>query len=279
MNQCLRITTHLNHCKSCNTDNCMLLRLVSVLVLLLVSFGASADVPRIAASSSLQFALNEVVKSYSEQADRAAPQIVYGSSGNLYRQIVQGAPFELFFSARSELTGQLFEQGVSKDAGELFGTGKLVLLSAKPFKVNGSLAEFSLAEFFRAEVLSGGQKLAIANPAHAPYGRAAQQVLQSLQLWQQVQPHLVNGEQVSQATRFVTSGASSFGLVSLSLALSPAIVDKSHYQLIDSTLHAPVEHTMVRLNTSTDAAEHFYQFVLSNEMAGSIFKRYGLRAD
>lgn len=274
MNQCSRITTQQNHCSGCNANHRMLMRSIIVAVLLSVSLVSNADVLRIAASSSLQFALNEVAESYNEQTGRPVPQIVYGSSGNLYRQILQGAPFELFFSARSELTAQLFDQGMSLDSGELFGTGKLVLLSSQPFN-----NDFNLTELISVEVVDGGQKLAIANPSHAPYGRAAKQALQSLQLWQDVKPRLINGEQVSQATRFVVSGASMFGLVSLSLASSPVIADSTHYLLIDSILYAPVEHTVVRLNASTQAAEHFYQFVLNNETADKIFSRYGFRPD
>lgn len=237
-----------------------------------MSFGLRAEPLRIAASSSLQFALNDVVASYVEQTGRQAPQVVYGSSGNLYRQIVQGAPFELFFSARGELTRRLYEQGISSDTGELFGSGSLVLLSASPFSIDSGLADF-----IRSGVLADNQKLAIANPVHAPYGRAAKEVLQSLGVWQEVQHNLINGEQVSQATRFVVSGASSFGLVSLSLALSPSIADITHYQQVDRALHESVEHKMVRIKESSSAAEDFYQYVRENENADKIFSRYGLR--
>lgn len=170
------------------------------------------------------------------------------------------------------MTGLLFEKGVGRDAGDLFGTGRLVLMSGKPIN-----SDVDLAALIRSEVVDGKQKLAIANPAHAPYGRAAKEVLQSLGVWQEVQQHLINGEQVSQATRFVASGAASFGMVSLSLALSPAIADLTHYELVDERLHDSVSHKMVRLNTSSASAEHFYQYVISNENVNEIFKRYGLR--
>ena len=247
-------------------------RILIVLGLLMTPFALRADTFRIAASSSLQFALNEVIASYVEQSGKQAPQIVYGSSGNLYRQIVQGAPFELFFSARGELPRLLFERGISIDAGDLFGSGRLALISAKPINV-----DLGLAETIRSQVVAGNQKLAIANPAHAPYGRAAKEVLQSLGVWQEVQQNLVNAEQVSQATRFVASGAASFGLVSLSLALSPPIAEITHYELVDEGLHDSVSHKMVRLNAASADAVHFYRYVEGDGKAIEIFSRYGLR--
>ncbi len=241
--------------------------------MLILSFGLRAEPLRIAASSSLQFVLNDIVESYVTQTGKPVPQLVYGSSGNLYRQIVQGAPFQLFFSARGELTTLLFEQGVSEDAGDLFGYGRLVLLTDKLFvdDISGDLAEF-----IRREVVDKNLKLAIANPVHAPYGQAAQELLQSLGVWQDVQHNLINGEQVSQATRFVASGAASFGLVSLSLALAPAIANSTRYVLIDSALHKPVEHKMVLLGESAEA-KNFRKYVLHDENALELFERYGLR--
>lgn len=237
-----------------------------------MSLGVKAEAVRIAAASSLQFALNDVIESYVSQTARTAPQVVYGSSGNLYRQILQGAPFELFYSARGELTQQLFDEGASVDAGDLFGTGRLVLSSANSVEVKESLADF-----IRSRVLAKNKKLAIANPAHAPYGRAAKETLQSLQVWDEVQENLVNGEQVSQAARFVVSGASSYGLVSLSLALSSPIADVTYFQLIDDTLHEPIYHRVVRLKAAGADAEHFYQFVLNSKEAHEILSRYGLK--
>ena len=190
---------------------------------------------RIAAASSLQFALREVVDEYTSQTGKK-PALIFGSSGNLYRQIQQGAPFDIFFSARSELVQSLFDEGTSSDAGDLFGTGRLVLLSG-----NQSDKTDSLEQRVESIVASEQNKLAIANPVHAPYGRAAQQALESLELWQQIKPQLVYGEQVSQATRFVVSGSVSYGLTSLSLALSPTV-----------SADTPVSYTHLTLPTNRE---------------------------
>ncbi len=245
---------------------------VVVVSLLIISPMSFADGFRIAAASSLQFALREVVAAYKEHTQNAAPKVVYGSSGNLFRQIQQGAPFELFFSARSDLVLELNEKGFAKNQGDQFGLGRLVLLRA-----GKSLRPQSLEQTIKSEVISDNRKLAIANPVHAPYGRAAKQVLTSLELWHASEPYLVYGEQVSQATQFVVSGAAPYGLVSLSLALSDKVANKTDYLLLESSLHDPIELQMVQLGDSGDSAKDFYQFVLTSESVDEIFKRYGLR--
>ena len=250
----------------------MIFRTFTLLVLMLACSAVSyASDFRIAAASSLQFALREVVDEYTSQTGKK-PALIFGSSGNLYRQIQQGAPFDIFFSARSELVLSLFDEGTSSDAGDLFGTGRLVLLS------DNQLDRSDTFEQQVKSILASEQnKLAIANPLHAPYGRAAQQAFESLNLWQKIKPHLVYGEQVSQATRFVVSGSVSYGLTSLSLALSPTVSADTQYQLVNQSLYEPIALQMVLLGAEGSDAHKFYQFVLHSDVADSIFKRYGIR--
>lgn len=249
-----------------------LVRYALVLVVLAWSSLAHAEGVTIAAASSLQFALHDVAEAYERETGEPAPGFVFGSSGNLYRQILQGAPFDIFFSARSELIVQLAKAGKGIGNGSHFGTGRLVLLSAKEVKQYGDVVEA-----LQVGVVQNGSKIAIANPAHAPFGRAAKQVLESLQLWGNVRSSVVNGEQVSQATQFVVSGAVPYGFVSLSLALAPSVADVTRYYLVDDALHEPVELQMVRVSENNDAALRFYNFVLHNPATDEIFRRYGLR--
>ena len=247
-------------------------RLLALLFLLSASSVVSGEGFRIAAASSLQFVLQDVLAEYSKSNNGPLPEIVYGSSGNLYRQIQQGAPFELYFSARSELVENLFAEQLTMDSGDQFGSGRLVFISG------GEIAEGrDLTELIEDEIVRNNSKIAIANPVHAPYGRAAEQVLRSLNLWQGVLPNVVYGEQVSQATQFVTSGAAPYGLVSLSLVLSPRLAGKVQQLVVDESLHEPVKLQMVRLNSASDEAQRFYRFMLNNKPVDGIFKRYGLR--
>ena len=253
-----------------------LMALLLSFVLFLVGATANASSLRIAAASSLQFALNEIIDDYRQTHKEINIQAVYGSSGNLYRQIVQGAPFDLFLSADASLVDKLHEDGVTADAGEAFGQGQLVLAVsrrvAEPGGAEESLAEESLAE----EILAGLQaqsssfRLAIANPAHAPYGKAAKQYLQSIQQWSNVKSALVYGEKVSQATQYVSSGAADAGIISLSLAqalnLRYALIDHRHYQ--------PILHKMTRLSEEAQAAD-LYSHLSTSESVAAVFEKYG----
>ena len=248
-----------------------LMALLLSFVLFLVGATANASSLRIAAASSLQFALNEIIDDYRQTHKEINIQAVYGSSGNLYRQIVQGAPFDLFLSADASLVDKLHEDGVTADAGEAFGQGQLVLAVSRRVAEPGG-AEESLAE----EILAGLQaqsssfRLAIANPAHAPYGKAAKQYLQSIQQWSNVKSALVYGEKVSQATQYVSSGAADAGIISLSLAqalnLRHTLIDYRHYQ--------PILHKMTRLSGKAEAAE-LYTHLSTSESVVAVFEKYG----
>jgi molybdate transport system substrate-binding protein len=247
----------------------LLMLLVSAVSLCSASVNAASL--RIAAASSLQFALNEIIDDYQQVHDNLNVQAVYGSSGNLYRQIVQGAPFDLFLSADASLVDKLHEAGVTHDAGVTFGKGQLVLAVSQRVAEPGN-AEKSSAD----EVLAGLQaqsepfRLAIANPAHAPYGKAAKQYLQSIQQWGNVKSSLVYGEKVSQATQYVSSGAADAGIISLSLAqalnLRYALIDHHHYQ--------PILHKMTRLSEKAQAAD-LYMHLSTSESVAAVFEKYG----
>ena len=244
----------------------MLMLLLVMSVLVLFSSSVSAASLRIAAASSLQFALNEIIDEYRQTNKAVNIQIVYGSSGNLYRQIVQGAPFDLFLSADGSLADKLFEAGVATDAGDAFGQGQLVLAvsprAAEPVSADATLATLNAQ--------SGSFRLAIANPAHAPYGKAAREYLQAINRWGSVKSALVYGEKVSQATQYVSSGAADAGIVSLSLAqalnLRHVLIDRRHYQ--------PILHKMTRLSDTTDAAD-LYVHLSTSEAVAAVFRKYG----
>ena len=241
---------------------------VVLLALVSQSTRVSAAEPtiRIAAASSLQFALNEIIDEYGQTHKEVNIQAVYGSSGNLYRQIVQGAPFDLFLSADASLIDKLHETGVAADAGNAFGQGQLVLaVSQRDAKLTS--ADEILGSL---QAQSRSFRLAIANPAHAPYGKAAKQYLQSIQQWSHIKSALVYGEKVSQAAQFVTSGAVDAGIISLSLAqalgLPHVLIDRRHYQ--------PILHKMTRLSEETHTAD-LYEYLSTSKAVAEVFEKYG----
>ena len=180
---------------------------------------------RVAAASDLQLALPSILAAF-EQGTGLQVIVTYGASGNLARQLAQGLPMDLFMSADEALVARLHSKGWAKDAGVVYAHGRLALAvprEAAAGKTPPLDADLRGLEAFSAKLGTQG-KFAMANPEHAPYGRAAKTALEKAGLWQALQPRLVLGENVSQATQFVSTGAALAGLVSVSLAGAPALV-------------------------------------------------------
>lgn len=228
------------------------------------------DVPAIAAASDLKFALDEIAAAFAASTRRQV-KTVYGSSGNFYRQIEQGAPFEIFMSADEEFVFKLAAAGRAHDKGVLYATGRIVLFAPKgsSLTVDAQMAGLKLA-------LSAGrlQRFAIANPEHAPYGRAAEQALRALGLWDALRGRLVLGENVSQAAQFASSGSAQGGIFAYSLALSPAVSKGGDYVLLPESLHQPLRQRVVLIKGAGENARAFFAF-LQQPAARAVFKRYG----
>lgn len=231
---------------------------------------AQTDVPVIAAASDLKFALTEIAEAFSS-ATGMAVSLSFGSTGNLARQIRAGAPFQIFMAADEQFIFDLFKDGLSQDEGILYGIGRLVLLVP-----NGStlVLDASLDGLEAALSASTISHFAIANPAHAPYGMRAQQVLQHRGLWDAVKPHLVLGENVSQAAQFVLSGNADGGLIAYSLALLPQVAEQGRFVLIAEDWHRPLRQRMVLLNGAGQVAQAFYAF-MNQDQARAILRRFG----
>ena len=234
------------------------------------AFGAQSDSPALAAASDLKFAVEEVAKQFHASAKREV-KLVFGSSGNFYRQIEQGAPFQIFMSADEDFIFKLADGGRTDDRGHLYATGRIVLFArhGSALKVDAQMAGLKAA-------LAAGEirRFALANPEHAPYGRAAEQALKKLGLWEPLRPSLVLGENVSQAAQFATSGSAEGGLFAYSLALSPQIAKLGNYVLIPERLHQPLRQRMVLLKGAGESARVFYQY-LQEPAARAVFTRHG----
>lgn len=230
----------------------------------------AADVPVVAAASDLQFALQEIAAAFTEQSGRQV-KLVFGSSGNFRRQIAEGAPFELFLSADESYVRALAKEGKTLDDGALYAIGRIALIApnGSPLKPDAELKNLAAA-------LADGRigKFAIANPEHAPYGRAAQQALTKAGLWDKIKPALVLGENVSQAAQFATSGSAQGGIVAYAQVLSPMIAKLITYALIPAEWHEPLRQRMVLTRNAGDAAKLFYRY-LQSRPARAIFQRYG----
>lgn len=227
-------------------------------------------VPTLAAASDLKFAIEEVAAQF-EKTTGQRLRLVFGSSGNFYSQILQGAPFHLFMSADEDFVFKLADAGKTSDRGRLYAHGRIGLMVPKggTVKADGELKDLAAA-------LADGRlkKFAIASPDHAPYGMRAKEALQHAGLWSRIEPMLVIGENISQAAQFATSGSTQGGIVAYSLALAPQVARQGDFALIPETWHKPLAQRMVLLRDAPAAAQSFYRYLATPE-AQAIMVRYG----
>lgn len=242
---------------------------LALAALLAVAPAAAAEPPSVAAASDLQFALPEIAADFARGG--APVKLVFGSSGNLRRQIEQGAPFELFLSADESYVLELERQGRTEGAGVLYAVGRIVLFLPKGSKLK---PDASLRDL--AAALDDGRlrRLAIANPEHAPYGRAAREALTAAGLWPKIVPRLVYGENVSQAAQFATTGSAQAGIIAYSLAVSPRLQDAGIHVLLPADGHQPLRQRMALMKNAGPTTRAFYAH-LQGASARAVFRRYG----
>ena len=229
--------------------------------------------PLIAAAASLQPALEDAVAVITAQTG-IAPRFAYGASGNLARQIAQGAPFEMLLAADEISIQKLVEAGHTRDAGHVFAVGRLALFAPRA----SALDPAGGLEAVRPLLAAGRvQRFAIANPEIAPYGRAAEQALHRLGLWEALRPRLVFGENIAQAAQFAVTEGATGGLIAHSLALSPALTARGSFSLVPGTLHDPLRHRLALTKRGSEAALRVQTWLLSPQ-AAAVFARHGLQA-
>lgn len=230
----------------------------------------AGQVPRIAAASSLQFALPEVLAEFKRQSGHSV-RATFGSSGNFRRQIIQGASFELFLSANESYVNALVDRGLTVDSGVIYTQGRIALVVPKNSELKPGDNLSGLRQALEKNEIT---RFAIANPDHAPYGRAAREALKTHGLWNVIQPFIVKGENASQATQFAVSGSSQGGIVPYALAVSPIIAESNQVVLIPQSSHQPIGQRMVLLKGAGDVARQLYDFI-SGAQAQAIFTQFG----
>lgn len=230
----------------------------------------SAQEITIAAAADLSTALPEIAAAYTKETGQPV-KLTFGSSGNLTTQIQNGAPFDIFFSADESYPAQLIEKGLAdKDSLYRYAVGRLVLWA--PNDVHIDVQKLGIQSLLNPAV----KKIAIANPLHAPYGRAAEAALKHLGVYDQIATKLVLGENISQAAQFVESGNAQAGLLALSHALSPALKDKGQYWTVPLDAYPTLNQAAVVISKSPQqaAARKFLEFVRATE-GTSLLKSYG----
>ncbi len=225
----------------------------------------------VAAAADLKFAMEEMIQEFHKDHPEIIVKVTYGSSGNFYSQLSNQAPFDLFFSADIGYPRKLSEQGLILPGTEfLYGVGQLVLWVPKSSLID---VEHLKLEAVRHESV---HHIALANPKHAPYGKAAEAALRSAGLWEAVQSKIVLGENVSQAFQFIQSGNAEIGIVALSLALAPGIKDQGRYWQIPLDTYPRLEQggVILKWTKAPEAAQNLRRFVTGSK-GRSVLKRYG----
>lgn len=224
---------------------------------------------RVAAAADLKWALEEVRKDFARESPGIQVDVTFGSSGQFYAQLAGKAPFDLFLSADVDYARKLQDAGLGHGLFT-YAVGRLALVVPKASPLDPE--KRGLAVLLDPSV----RHVAMANPQHAPYGRAAQAALASAGLAPRVQGRLVLGENVSQAAQFVHTGAAEAGLVALSLALAPEMADRCRAWTVPQDLHPPLEQGGLILAWARDPeAARALRAYLLGPRGQAILAKYG----
>jgi len=224
----------------------------------------------VAAAADLNPALNEIAQQF-EKKTGVHVKLSFGASGALTQQIQNGAPFDLFFSADTDYPKQLIRSGQA-DAASLYeySLGKLVLWvpASSPLDIEHKGMEALLDPSVK--------KIAIANPQHAPYGRAAVAALKHAGLYDRLSDRFVVGENVSQAAQFAESGNAQAGFVALAHALSPAIKNTGRFWIVPADYYPPLQQAVVIVTRSRHKKEagDFLEYLKTKD-AADLLRKYG----
>lgn len=234
------------------------------LLLILLAIPAAADEVRVAVAANFSAPMERIAAAFARDTGHKAV-ISSGATGKFYAQIRNGAPFEVLLSADDTTPAKLEQEGLAV-AGSRFtyAIGRLALWSPQPGYVDP-----------QGEILKKGgfRHMAVANPKLAPYGRAAQEVLEKKSLWQPLQPRLVQGENIAQAWQFVASGNAELGFVALSQLKTEGGDLPGSLWIVPAALHAPIRQDAVLL-AKGKAAEQLMKYLKTNK-AAAIIRRYG----
>jgi molybdate transport system substrate-binding protein len=225
----------------------------------------------VAAASDLRFALEEVAAEFEKEHPSIQVKPTYGASGNLFSQLSNKAPFDVFLSADIGYPRKLIEQNLAEKETEFrYAVGHLVVWAPKSSPID--VEKLGI----QALLDPAAKKVAIANPKHAPYGRAAEAAMKKLGVYDAVKDKLVFGENIAQTAQFVESGSADVGILALSLAMAPRMQEKGRYRQVPLDAYPTLEQGGVILSAAKEpeAAKQFRAFLMG-EQGRTILKRYG----
>jgi molybdate transport system substrate-binding protein len=234
---------------------------------LLFTMAAYADKFTIAAASDLRFALDDIIEVYRHDHPEHEFEVIYGSSGKMTTQIMNGAPYDIFFSADISFPERLKAEGFTATDPAVYAIGRIVIWSNTLDASKLTLGDLTTEP--------GIRRIAIAQPSHAPYGLRAQEAMQAAGVWEAVQPKLVFGENIAHTAQMVESGAADVGIIALSLAKFPAMAKHPHH-LIDEKRHNPLSqgYVVTKRGGEKQPVMNFARY-METDAAHEIMERYG----
>ena len=241
------------------------LSLAFLLLYLPASFGQAASV---AVAANMKDAFAEINAAF-KATGKPELRVVYGSSGNFTAQIMNGAPFNLFISADEQFVQELYKNGKTVDGGKIYAIGKIAMITknSSGIKLLNDKAEL-------VNAITRANKVAIAKPELAPYGKAAVEYMKAEGLWDLAKGKLVYGDNIGVATMYVSTGAADIGFTALSLAQSTEVAKMTSYLMVSDKLYEPIRQRMVLIKGAPQEATDLYQF-MQTPKAKEILVKYG----
>jgi molybdate transport system substrate-binding protein len=222
----------------------------------------------IAVAANMKDAFAEINTAY-RATGKPELRVVFGSSGNFTAQIMNGAPYTLLIAADEYFPLELYRNGKAVDEGAIYAIGKLAIIAKKSLNLSSAASKADIAA-----AITKANKVAIAKPELAPYGKAAVEYLKSEGLWDLAKDKLIYGDNIGVATMYVVSGAADIGFTALSLAMSPELMKTTSYSTLNHPSYEPIKQRMVLIKNAPAGAVDLYRF-MQGAQAKSILHKYG----
>ena len=244
------------------------IRLIIVALLMMCAPSLWAQPVTIAVAANMKDAFMEINTAF-RATGKSELSVVFGSSGNFTAQIMNGAPYSLFIAADEHFPLELYKSGKAVDEGAIYAIGKLAIIAKKSMNLSSAAGRADIAA-----AITEANKVAIAKPELAPYGKAAVQYLKSEGLWDLAKDKLIYGDNIGVATMYVASGAADIGFTALSLAMSPELIKTTSYSTLNHSFYEPIKQRMILMKNAPVKAVDLYRFMQSAQ-AKSILHKYG----
>lgn len=244
------------------------MRFLFLFILSIITFTATAETPLVAVASNMTHVMKEITGKYRETNGKKV-RLTFGSSGNFTRQIQQGAPYDIFLSAAENYVNILEEKQLLAEKPRAYVRGRIGFFIPKK---SALITATNLAELFNHMYYGDYRRIAIANPEHAPYGIAAQQVLQHGGLWSIPKSKLMIAENAAQVVQYVLSGGVDAGIIPESFAGLPMIRNNGRFLPVPENLHEPITQYLALLNNSDQAGREFFAYLTGKEARSILLK-------